>query len=84
VVFQSFDIDDGGTTRQVPCPAGKVALGGFVWINEGNQLSDRTLVGSHPFGEDLTEDLPPLGWVARARHDGRYALMVWAICAFAN
>lgn len=83
VVVANIDAD-GGEFGAVPCPPGKVALGGGVWINEGDQISDRTLVGSHPFGEAFTEDLPPIGWVGRARHDGPYALFIWAICAFAN
>jgi hypothetical protein len=83
VVFEFTD-EDGGATHSVECPPGKVALGGGVWINEGDQINDRTLVGSHPFGDAFTEDLPPIGWVGRARHSGPYALGIWAICAFAN
>ena len=83
VVFQNT-AQDGDAYTEVPCPAGKVPLGGGVWINEGGQFSDRILIGSHPYGEPFTEHLPPIGWAARATHDGAYALFVWAICAFPN
>ena len=83
-VIVEFVEANGDGFHQVACPAGKVPLGGGVWINEGDQFSDRILIGSHPYGARFTEDVPPLGWVARATHDGSYALFVWAICAFAQ
>ena len=83
VVFSSTD-EDGNAYKEVPCPAGKVPLGGGAWINEGGQFDNRRLIGTHPYGEAFTEDLPPIGWAVRATHGGEYALMVWAICAFPN
>lgn len=69
---------------EAPCPAGKVPLGGGLWINEGGQFSNRRVIGSHPYGDPHTESLPPIGWQVRAHHDGPYGLFVWAICAFPN
>jgi hypothetical protein len=83
-VVVEFIAADGDAFHRVPCPAGKVPLGGGVWINEGGQFSDRILIGTHPYGTAFTEDVPPIGWAARATHDGPYALFVWAICAFAR
>jgi hypothetical protein len=48
-------------------------LGGGVWINEGGQFSDCILIGTHPYGTAFTEDVPPIGWMGRATHDGPYA-----------
>jgi hypothetical protein len=79
-----FVAADGDGFHKVPCPPGKVPLGGGVWINEGGQFSDRILIGTHPYGTAFTEDVPPIGWMGRATHDGSYALFVWAICAFAH
>jgi hypothetical protein len=83
VVVESIPENDFGLHR-VACPPGKVPLGGGVWINEGGQFEDRWVIGSHPYGEPFTEAVPPVGWQARAYHDGTYALYVWAICAFPN
>lgn len=75
---------DGNGRHQVACPQGKVPLGGGVWINEGGQFDDRHMIGSHPYGTPFTEAVPPIGWEARAYHDGPYGLFVWAICANAQ
>ena len=83
VVFDSTQ-QNGDAFRRVPCPPGKVPLGGGLWINEGGQFDSRRVVGTHPYGEPFLEHLPPIGWAVRANHDGPYALMVWAICAFAD
>ena len=83
-VVVEFIPEDGDGFHKVPCPAGKVPLGGGVWINEGGQFDDRILIGSHPYGTAFTEDVPPIGWAAGATHSGPYALFVWAICAFAH
>ena len=84
VVVEANHDANGFELHSVECPTGKVPLGGGVWINTGGQFEDRHVIGSHPYGEAFTEALPPIGWRARAHHDGDYSLYVWAICAFAD
>ena len=84
VVVDANHAADGFALHRVACPTGKVPLGGGLWINTGGQFEDRHVIGSHPYGEPFTEAVPPIGWQARAYHDGDYSLYVWAICAFTD